>query len=228
MITLFDRQYSFLSNFSPAQITYEGIVYPTLEHAYQAAKTLDIPTRRKIAELKTPGQAKRMGKMITLRPNWDDIRLHIMRQLVQLKFKIPALRRALLESGDRFLIEGNNWGDTFWGAVPVNDNWVGENHLGGLLMEERLRIMQTVLTPALIERLEKLYHDDHMIFLLKDNSEPVEFVYNRDENIWFIAPDAPTGVSVRQYDMPWATIIDMFTVDIEDIVVAKQLKGWEL
>lgn len=227
MITSFTGRWEFLSNFSPAQIEYEGIVYPTLEHAYQAAKTLHNPTRRKIAELKTPGQAKRFGKQITLRLNWDLIKIHIMQQLLEKKFKIPALRQALLETGDEFLIEGNTWGDKFWGAVLVNVEWVGENHLGSLLMQVRREIRQNLLTPAQIECLVRRYYEDHLIFLLKENCEATELVYNKDKNIWFTAPDAPRIVNVNSYDMPWATVIDMSTVDFEDIVVAKQITGWD-
>ena len=134
-IESFQGPYSFLSNFHPAGIKYgpEGWTWPTVEHAYQAAKT-DMPAERaEILEARTPGKAKRLGQDVTLRPGWNGGRRMVMLALLRLKFQIPHLREWLLATGEVILIEGNNWGDTYWGVC----NGHGDNHLGLLLMVVR-------------------------------------------------------------------------------------------
>src|SRR5690348_9381030 len=61
-IAEFQGEYRFLSNFWPAEVAYEGITYPTAEHAYQAAKTMDVNERKRIAALPTPAEAKAAGR----------------------------------------------------------------------------------------------------------------------------------------------------------------------
>ena len=132
MISEFQGDFRFLSNFWPCVIEFEGIKFSSVEHAYQAAKTLDIKERKRIAKLLTPGKAKRAGKELMLRPDWEEIKLPIMRELLIKKFSHRELMfRLKLTEGE--LIEGNNWGDTFWGICRGK----GENHLGKLLMEIR-------------------------------------------------------------------------------------------
>lgn len=133
IIGKFDGTYRFLSNFYPSIIEYEGILYPTVEHAYQAAKTLDIGEREKIAQLPRPKDAKQAGRHLDLRPGWDKQKVSIMRHLLKLKFRKFHLGTQLARTGDAILIEGNWWGDTFWGECKG----VGENNLGKLLMEIR-------------------------------------------------------------------------------------------
>src|SRR5258708_4024652 len=111
-ITTFTGRYRFLSNFSPAAVFYDGEVYPTVEHAFQAAKTLVVAERQAIRVAATPGEAKRLGRRATLRPGWNDMRLDVMRTLIRRKFDIPANRTLLLSTGDAELIEGNTWNDT--------------------------------------------------------------------------------------------------------------------
>lgn len=123
----------FLSNFYYCTITFEGRVYDTVEAAYQAAKSLDPLTRAAIAHAETPGEAKRMGSKITLRPDWEQIKPYVMLSLLMKKFSDPVLQKMLLETGDEELIEGNNWGDTYWGVC----NGKGKNNLGKLLMDVR-------------------------------------------------------------------------------------------
>lgn len=132
-ITEFQGEYRFLSNFWPASILYGDILFPTTEHAYQAAKTIKRKERIAIAECTTPGRAKRLGAQCELRSDWDYIKLDVMRKLLVIKFQIPELQILLLATGDAQLEEGNKWGDTFWGVC----NNVGENHLGKLLMAVR-------------------------------------------------------------------------------------------
>lgn len=133
VIVSFSGDNAFLSNFYPVMVEYEGIRYPTSEHAFQAAKTLSQAERRKIAGLPTPGQAKRAGQRVTLRPDWDEIRVDVMEDILRIKFRDPDLRRKLLATKNKMLIEGNNWGDTFWGVC----NGRGENNLGRLLTKVR-------------------------------------------------------------------------------------------
>jgi ribA/ribD-fused uncharacterized protein len=132
-ILVFSGRFRFLSNFYPAKVTYDRVVYPSVEHAYQAAKTLRAASRLLIKNAPTPGEAKRLGRQVPLRANWDSMRLAVMLDLLRKKFKHPELRDLLLETGALHLEEGNTWGDTFWGTVHDR----GHNHLGKLLMRVR-------------------------------------------------------------------------------------------
>jgi ribA/ribD-fused uncharacterized protein len=135
-IDLFLDKYSFLSNFYQCDIFVDGIYYPTVEHAYQAAKTLDPLAKEVIRTRSTPGEAKRCGKKVTLRDDWEEVKLDAMLYFLLLKFSKPAIRDMLLATGDAELVESNSWGDTFWGVC----NGVGENHLGKLLMIVREQV----------------------------------------------------------------------------------------
>lgn len=133
-IDLFVGKYRFLSNFYPSPIIEMGITYPTVEHAYQAAKSPNINDKLRISQLPTPGEAKRAGMKLTISPGWNDSKLSIMEELLQKKFEIPELKQKLINTGTSELIEGNTWGDTYWGVC----NGKGENWLGKLLMHIRL------------------------------------------------------------------------------------------
>lgn len=133
MIGTFKDKYDFLSNFYLSKIFYDGFTYSTLEHAYQASKTMDYDIRLYVSKLATAGQAKRYGKKIVLRPYWTDIKIDIMKDLIRKKFAIPELRIKLLETGSEELVEINWWNDIFWGFC----NGIGENNLGKILMNER-------------------------------------------------------------------------------------------
>jgi N-glycosidase YbiA len=139
-ITDFRGDYAFLSNFYAVPVEMDGAEYPTIEHAFQAAKTHDYDRRRALRMAETPSAAKRMGRRLKRRDDWFDVSLEIMETLVRQKFThYPELRDKLLATGDAALIEGNNWNDRFYGAVwDSNQNaWVGENHLGRILMKVR-------------------------------------------------------------------------------------------
>ncbi len=134
VIDSFQGQYRFLSNFWPAEVQFEGLIYPTAEHAYQAAKTPDRAERQRIAALPTPGDAKRAGAALPKRPDWDAKKLAVMELVVRDKFtRNPDLRAKLLATHHAQLIEGNTWNDQFWGVC----NGKGENHLGRILMKVR-------------------------------------------------------------------------------------------
>lgn len=133
-ITLFKDDNSFLSNFYPCEIVLDGVDYPSVEHAFQAAKTRDLNARMSIRALDKPGQAKRYGRTVKLREGWDDMKLEVMESLVRQKFTNDwYLAERLLKTGDAELVEGNWWGDTYWGVCMGK----GENHLGKILMRVR-------------------------------------------------------------------------------------------
>lgn len=136
--------YRFLSNFHSAPVVFEGIRYPSSENAYQAAKSLDPDVRKMfvdyidpLTEKKvdvTPSQSKKMGREINCRSDWDQVKYKIMFEIVMDKFnRNPELAEMLMETGDRYLEETNNWGDTCWGVC----NGVGTNWLGKILMDVR-------------------------------------------------------------------------------------------
>jgi len=130
----FFKEYRFLSNFFMAETSYDGEIYPSSEHAYAAAKTLDLYEREVIRDAETPKEAKKLGRSVKIRKDWDEIKVAIMRQIVLDKFtRNRHLIITLIETQDEVLIEENYWKDTFWGEY----NGVGENNLGKILMEIR-------------------------------------------------------------------------------------------
>lgn len=143
IISTFDGAYDFLSNFYEAPFKYQGILYPTNEHFFQAMKTLDINERKKIAAAETPGQAKRMGRKVVLREDWEEVKEDIMRIGLECKFEYPCLREKLLATGDAYLVEGTTWHDNEWGNCTCEKckNIVGKNKLGTLLMQVREKIL---------------------------------------------------------------------------------------
>lgn len=133
VIDAFRGEYRFLSNFWPTSIAFEGVTYPSVEHAYQAAKASDDVTRARIADAPTARDARRMGRAVPLDDRWEERRLTTMRALVEIKFRRYDLARRLAATGDAELIEGNSWGDRYWGVCDGE----GANHLGRILMEVR-------------------------------------------------------------------------------------------
>lgn len=132
-IEQFQGEYRWLSNFWPVRVTLDGYSYPSVEHAYQASKTLDRSERLLISTAPSAGTAKRLGKRLKLRRDWDDVKVDVMYELLCQKFSRTELRRLLLATGDQQIIEGNSWGDTFWGVCRGE----GQNHLGKLIMQIR-------------------------------------------------------------------------------------------
>ncbi len=137
-IDAFKHEYRFLSNFHPAAVVYEGVEYPSSEHAYQAAKTLDPIARQRVLALRSPFEAKKAGRQVALRPDWEAVKSAVMLEVVRDKFtRNEDLGRLLVATGGVELVEGNTWGDTVWGVC----NGRGENRLGKILMfvREELR-----------------------------------------------------------------------------------------
>lgn len=118
----------------PTDIRFEGLTYPSSETAFQAAKCLDMKDRKAFIHL-NGYQAKKKGRKVNLRPDWESVKIDIMHQILKQKFSNPSLKQKLLDTENAELIEGNTWGDTFWG-VDISTG-KGENHLGKLLMQVR-------------------------------------------------------------------------------------------
>lgn len=135
----FRGQWAFLSNFFPAVLVWDGMTFPTGEHAFNAGKTLDPGQRRWIAAAPTPREAKIRGRSVELRDGWDvKARYEVMAEVLYAKFACRAERtEMLLSTGTRLLVEGNDWHDTHWGVCSCRNHGWGDNHLGRLLMELR-------------------------------------------------------------------------------------------
>lgn len=134
-VTSFKGRFRFLSNFTAAHVLYEGDAYGSVEHAYQAAK---FPKEKRTLFLLgtglTAGQAKRLGQKATLSPDWETKKVEVMRELIAQKFKLRSYSgKLLMLTGQDELVEGNTWGDTFWGQCDGK----GKNMLGILLMQRR-------------------------------------------------------------------------------------------
>ncbi|MCD8130454.1 MAG: NADAR family protein [Lachnospiraceae bacterium] len=138
MITEFQNEYFFLSNFYPCEIIYKGVHYHNAEAAFQAQKCSDDKGTEQFAPLNASA-AKKLGRSVTLRHDWELIKVQEMSAIVHEKFKQnPDIRQKLLNTGSEYLEEGNTWGDRTWGTV----NGSGANLLGRILMSERDRIKE--------------------------------------------------------------------------------------
>lgn len=132
-INSFRGKYYFLSNMYPVPVTFENMTYSCAESAFQAAKCSDPADRKKFIFL-NGYEAKKLGRRVNLRKDWESVKLNIMYQCVKSKFaNNPDLKSELLNTKNAILIEGNTWNDTFWGVC----NGIGENHLGKILMQIR-------------------------------------------------------------------------------------------
>lgn len=140
-IDSFTGKYEFLSNFYVAPVIFEGLTYNNNEAAFQAQKCIDPKDRSKFTKL-NPTEAKKLGREIQLRKDWEQIKIQVMRGVVEAKFtQNPELAWKLLDTGDTYLEEGNTWGDRIWGTVDGQ----GANILGKILMvvRENLRQQET-------------------------------------------------------------------------------------
>lgn len=152
LISEFNGEHFFLSNFFAEPFEVGGKLVKSAEHAYQAQKGAGQPSvQQVILDADNPAWAKRLGKRVKLRPDWERVKVPVMREILRCKFPsapddgsgTAKLSRWLLETGGYHLVEGNDWGDTFWGCChPAENNnlWVGSNWLGILLMERRKQL----------------------------------------------------------------------------------------
>ena len=133
MINEFRGENYFLSNFFNAPVMYQGLMYKNNEAAFQSAKVLDIETRKQFCNL-DPSSAKRKGRQVKLRKDWEDVKVSIMEEIVRDKFtRNEELAQKLIKTGNLKLIEGNTWNDKYWGVC----NGYGLNVLGAILMKVR-------------------------------------------------------------------------------------------
>ena len=140
VIDSFFGPYRFLSNFEPCTVEYDGMTYKCSEAAYQAAKTTDASLRIAFTTM-NGSKAKYAGQKLPIRADWNDVKVDVMYQIVKDKFsRNPELKEKLLSTGTLQLIEGNYWGDKFWGVC----NGEGENHLGKILMRVRRELSKQI------------------------------------------------------------------------------------
>ena len=133
MINEFRGKYFFLSNFYESDIIYEGIIYKNNEAAFQAQKITDYREQEQFW-FASPSEAKILGRKVKIRKDWEQVKDEIMENIVRAKFtQNPELKEKLLATGNEELIEGNNWGDTYWGVCKGR----GQNKLGNILMKVR-------------------------------------------------------------------------------------------
>ncbi len=129
----FMGDYRFLSNFADSDVVLDGVTYPTVEHAYQAAKTTDPVVREQIRRAWLPGIAKKLGQKVDVDPSWWRRRRELVRGLLVQKFATDPLKSKLAATAPHVLVEGNWWGDIYWGVCRDQ----GENWLGRILMSIR-------------------------------------------------------------------------------------------
>ncbi|RUX60140.1 NADAR family protein [Mesorhizobium sp. M7A.F.Ca.CA.002.12.1.1] len=135
-INEFQGDYRWLSNFWHAPIVIGGMEWASNEHAYQAAKSLNPADWKTIQNCRSASYAKVYGSKITIREDWEDIKLAVMAELTAVKYdQNPDLKAKLMATKGMMLVEGNHWGDTFWGVC----RGMGLNHLGRIIMDYRDR-----------------------------------------------------------------------------------------
>lgn len=139
VIDSFRGEFGFLSNFHPSTIYVDHRSYPTVEHAYQAHKSLDPDVRDLVRRAPSPAAAKKLGRGISLRSDWEEVKYNLMLDFVRKKFENPFLRPLLLATEDAELVEGNSWNDRVWGVC----RGVGQNWLGKILMTVRREIRES-------------------------------------------------------------------------------------
>jgi ribA/ribD-fused uncharacterized protein len=135
-IGCFRDKYRFLSNFWKCPFIIDDKIYITNEHYYQSMKARSERSRKRIRDADTPYLAKKRGRSVNIREDWEEVKVDIMRKGLKAKFtQNESLKQKLLKTGDAYLEEGNDWGDTFWGVDL--DTGKGQNHLGKMLMKLR-------------------------------------------------------------------------------------------
>jgi ribA/ribD-fused uncharacterized protein len=137
-ITEFQGEFRWLSNFFPVQIEYEGLTYPSVEHAYQAGKLINIEDR-KLFLIMSAGQAKKLWRNYPTYNLTEEFRLNLMYQLLSIKFNQEPFKSLLIATGDCYIQEGNRFGDTFFGYCLKTNQ--GKNHLGQMIMNIRKKLL---------------------------------------------------------------------------------------
>jgi ribA/ribD-fused uncharacterized protein len=147
----FTGDLAFLSNSFVVEggIEYEGVRYPSVENAFQAAKTLDLEERQLFETVSTT-QARRFGQKVAMQERWGYLRVNVMQDLVWAKFQNPELREKLLATGDTPIEGTNSTHDNYWGACqcPRCKGALGLNWLGRILMSVRRELREQDAAPA--------------------------------------------------------------------------------
>ena len=155
VIDSFKGDYAFLSNFCRHPFTsIDGLDYESSEAAYQAMKCESVYDRVEFQDV-SAAEAKKLGRKVTLRSDWDNIKYDVMFRIVRRKFMNRHLAELLMQTYPAELVEGNYWHDTYWGVC----NGVGENHLGKILMLVRAELLLKwgrTLTPQEAESYKKV------------------------------------------------------------------------
>lgn len=139
MIKSFRGEYGFLSNFYPVLINHDGRVYPSVEHAYQSTKNHESDWKEFCQHQENPRELKKAAKQQIPSRYWHQHKIELMAELLRQKFNNVNLAKLLLATGQAQIIEGNTWGDRFWG---MDQSGQGENNLGKLLMIIRRELQQ--------------------------------------------------------------------------------------
>ena len=130
----FNGEHRWLSNFQAAPVRLDGVEYPSVENAYQAAKR---PLNdRQAFRTCSAAEAKKLNKGYEVPNQFHEQKEQIMQNLVQQKFQIAGLRARLVATGNATIVEDNWWGDRFWGVCKG----MGENRLGKIIMQIRNEI----------------------------------------------------------------------------------------
>jgi hypothetical protein len=175
----FAGDFEWASNFHQHPLVFEDIEYPSSEHAFQAAKTLDQQLRLKIAAAPTPGASKGAGRRVQLRPGWDQrVRFEQMAAVLRSKFEDPGLRQRLLATADMLLVEGNRHCDQVWGCCHCDRHaaWPGRNELGQALM--RLRAQLAGEPPDLLRRVACTGHREQHL-----NDEQIAWMHQELQRV---------------------------------------------
>jgi ribA/ribD-fused uncharacterized protein len=179
-----DNVYRFLSNFYEPDVPYTTPLFPsvdfaTTEHLYAACKVdhvgqdpLDsIHEWEAIALAPTPGEAKRLGRQCTMRPDWEEIKFAVMRHCLQIKFAEGREEAEwLLATGNAYLIEGTYWSDTVWGVDMKQRDQPGANWLGMMLMARRAELVS----------LEAMWHAKDLYLGLDNIQHAIDPLYGID------------------------------------------------
>lgn len=184
MITSFKDDYEFLSNFYPCKITIAGYTFPSVENAYQAMKCANPNDYAQFVNI-GPAEAKKLGRKVQLRSDWEQIKYNVMRQLLDLKFQDKVLLKMLQDTAPESIVEGNYWHDNYWGICQCDKckDKIKYNHLGELLQRKRnLSGISDIYTmyegsiyhreaKVIIERPAFLYDEDGYVLLNIGNIE---------------------------------------------------------
>ncbi len=144
-VGFYQREFFIFDNFSSFAIEYKGVVYPTIEHAYQSLKFVDTAPEiaKEIAECHSAVDAKRIARRNVDKQNkdWLNINISIMEELLRAKIdQHPYVKQKLLETKDLIICEDSPY-DSFWG---IGKDRNGENWLGKLWMKLRDEIKESL------------------------------------------------------------------------------------